>query len=50
VRTKQIKGFINRVINPSTLNGEGKKSYDKLNSNIDVITKNIKFLVTYAEI
>ncbi len=47
VRSKAVKSFITRVVNANTLSPEGAKVYDQINSSVDAMTKNIKFLVTY---
>ncbi len=47
VRSKAIKSFITRVVNANNLSPESAKVYERINSSIDAMTKNIKFLVTY---
>lgn len=47
VRSKIIKSFVTRVVNPNSLTFEQKKKFDRINSSVDALTKNIKFLVTY---
>ena len=46
-RSKSLKNLLTRVINQNRLSGEDKVRYDRISSNIEVLTKNIKFLVTY---
>ncbi len=47
VRSQAIKSFITRVVNANNLDSDGAKVYDRINSSVDAMTKNIKFLVTY---
>ncbi len=47
VRAQTVKSLITRVINPNSLSGEDRRAYDRINSSIDALKKNIKFLATY---
>jgi hypothetical protein len=46
-RAQSMKNFINRVVNPNILSQEDRAIFDHINSSVDALTKNIKFLVTY---
>jgi hypothetical protein len=47
IRSQAIKSFVNRVVNPNALSEESAQIYAQINSSVDAMTKNIKFLVTY---
>ena len=46
-RSRWLKNLLTRVVNSDMLSEENKVRYDRINSIIDVLPKNIKFLVTY---
>lgn len=45
IRSKAVKSFINRVVDPRV--PENSQIFNAINSGVDALTKNIKFLVTY---
>ena len=47
VRSKMIKSLLSRLIDTNKIDEKSKKLYNRINSIIEVIGKNIKFLVTY---